>query len=129
MNKGRCLCGDVRFTLRGGLTSVVTCHCKMCRQWHGAPGPYTNTRWDEVEFEAKDGLAWYPSSSFAQRGFCRTCGSSLFWRRNGSADVSIAAGAVDDPTGLRSERHIYVADKGDWYAMTDGLPTLPGGGT
>jgi hypothetical protein len=122
MKRGRCLCGDVRFTLRGALSGVVTCHCKMCRRWHGAPGAYSNTKWDDLEFEEQDALEWYNSSSFARRGFCRSCGSSLFWQRIGHPQVSIAVGAIDDPTGLASEGHIYVAHKGDWYEITDGLP-------
>jgi hypothetical protein len=129
MKSGRCLCGAVRFTVAGSIGNVVTCHCKMCRQWHGAPGAYANARWDELQVGSGDSLAWYASSDFARRGFCRDCGSSLFWRRNGSGEVSIAPGAIDDPTGLRSQGHIYVAHKGDWYEIADGLKQSPDDGS
>jgi hypothetical protein len=115
----------VRFRISGELTPVVLCHCKMCRQWHGAPGPYTEARRADLAFDAADALQWYESSSFARRGFCRACGSSLFWERPDESVVSIAVGAIDDPTGLRTVKHIFVADKGDWYEIDDGLPQVP----
>lgn len=128
MATGGCLCGAVRFEVSGELREVAVCHCGMCRKWHGAPGPYTDAERDKIRFVGGEGLAWYESSSFARRGFCRRCGSSLFWERPGAARVSIAAGALDDPTGLRATRHIFVADKGDWYEIDDGLTQLPGTG-
>jgi hypothetical protein len=67
-------------------------------------------------------LRWYDSSDAAQRGFCGRCGSTLFWRANGRDSISIAAGTLDDATGLHGACHIHVADKGDYYSLTDGLP-------
>ena len=52
------------------------------------------------------------------------CGSSLFWEPIGEGRVSIAAGCLDKPTGLRTVRHVFVADKGDFYDITDGLEQL-----
>jgi hypothetical protein len=125
MRKGSCLCGAVRFRATGALSGVVVCHCKMCRQWHGAPGPYTSARREDLQLDQGDALEWYVSSSVARRGFCRKCGSSLFWERIGAANVTIAVGAIEDPTGLGTEKHIFVADKGDWYEIDDGLPKFP----
>ena len=60
----------------------------------------------------------------AERGFCPTCGASLFWRRIGSDHIDVAAGSVDAPTGLTLAAHIHVEDKGDYYQIDDGLPQL-----
>jgi hypothetical protein len=72
------------------------------------------------------GLSWYQSSSFARRGFCHTCGASLFWERpagEGPGDrISIMAGTLDSPSGLETEMHIYVEDAGDYYKINDSLP-------
>lgn len=122
MRKGSCLCGAVRFTIGGELGPVSFCHCRMCRRWHGAPGPYAEARREDVRFDAPDALQWYQSSSFSRRGFCRHCGSSLFWERLGGPTLDVVVGALDEPTGLRAEKHIYVAHKGDWYDIADGLP-------
>ena len=75
-----------------------------------------------IAIEGEDSLAWYAASGFAKRGFCKTCGSALFWKRDGADRVSILAGAFDLPSGLAAERHIFVAGKGDFYAIADGLP-------
>ncbi|WP_254870356.1 GFA family protein [Celeribacter sp. HF31] len=47
------------------------------------------------------------------RGFCRFCGSSLFYRRNDEDGLGIAAGCLDIPTGLHIGQHIFLKDKGD----------------
>lgn len=119
---GGCLCGAVRFETTGALRPVAYCHCGQCRKWHGHIGAYTNAPNDRFKLVHDEGLSWFASSDFAQRGFCGKCGSSLFWRRNQGDSISIAAGSFDGKTGLKAERHIYVPDKGDYYDITDGLP-------
>ena len=65
----------------------------------------------------------------ARRGFCGACGSSLFWDAPGRATVSIAAGTLDQPTGLPVISHVHTATLADWDVLPeDGLPRHPGGG-
>ena len=119
---GRCLCGAVTFEVRGSLRDVVDCHCGMCRRQHGHVAAYTAV--DDPGLRVIDGrgaLAWYASSDQAERGFCRECGSSLFFRPKRGTYTAIAAGTLDGPAGLKTVRHIYVADKGDYYEIADGL--------
>lgn len=113
---GRCLCGAVTFA---GVVKrdLQACHCTQCRRWSGHV-------WAGVTSERLDVqgvVTWFRSSERAERGFCPTCGSSLFWRPNGGA-IEVAPGAVDAPTGLRLIGHIHTADQGDYYDITDGLP-------
>ncbi len=122
---GRCLCDAVTLEIRGPLRDVVVCHCGQCRRQHGAPPSYTAAAWSDVRMKGEENLAWYQSSPAARRGFCSKCGASLFWEPMGSGRVSIAAGCLDKPTDLRTVRHIYVADKGDFYEIKDGLEQLP----
>ncbi|MEL6736267.1 MAG: GFA family protein, partial [Pseudomonadota bacterium] len=56
--------------------------------------------------------------------FCSTCGSALFWKSNGSVKTSILAGSMDGETRLALDRHIFVANKGDYYDVADGLPSF-----
>jgi len=121
---GRCLCGAVHFEIRGPLRDVVVCHCGQCRRQHGAPPSYTAAPWSNVKLSGTNHLKWYQSSELARRGFCRICGSSLFWEPIGTGRVSISAGSLDKPTGLRIIRHIFVSDKADFYEITDGLEQL-----
>ena len=57
-------------------------------------------------------LRWHEHDG-ARRGFCGVCGSRLFWDRE-RPTISIAAGSVDEPTGLTTGRHIYLESAGDW---------------
>ena len=119
---GSCLCGAVRFTTRGPLRGVIYCHCSQCRKQTGHHYAATNVPDGNIVIEGSESLSWYRSSPEAQRGFCRTCGSALFWKRDRSDYVSVLAGSFDQPSGLEGCSHIFVADKGDYYAITDGLP-------
>mgnify|MGYP000570492400 CR=1 FL=1 len=119
---GGCLCGAVRFRLDGPQRDVVLCHCGQCRRWHGHVGAYTSVDSDGLTLTEQRGLAWFRSSSFAQRGFCRECGSSLFWQADGKKIISITAGALDAPTHLATTIQIFTEDRGDYYALDESIP-------
>ncbi len=125
---GHCLCGGVDFTVSGRLRDLSQCHCGQCRRWHGHAPIYTKARLADMTFSAQDDLAWFVSSDRARRGFCRRCGSSLFWHRLNDEAISISAGAFDPPFGPRLKHHIFVADKSDYYDIADALPKFPGTG-
>jgi hypothetical protein len=115
----------VRFEVRGPLRDVLLCHCRECRRWAGHAWAATSARREDLHVEG-DTLRWVDSpesDTHARRGFCSACGSSLFWEAPGSETVSIAAGALDGPTGLRTVAHVYAPQAGDYYALPeDGLP-------
>ncbi len=119
---GRCLCGAVRYEIAGPTRGVVICHCGQCRRAHGHLGAYAAVARDRLGLHESRGLAWYESSDTARRGFCRECGSVLFWEQRQANRINVAAGGIDTPTGLETVAHVYVADKGDYYEITDGLP-------
>ena len=125
---GSCLCGAVRFEINGGLKQVVGCHCAMCRKQTGH-FLATATAWlDEFTFTDETGLQWYRSSDHSRRGFCNKCGSVLFFATDGDGRISITAGSLDAPTGLSMAAHIFVANKGDYYTIDDGLEQYSQGG-
>lgn len=121
-HSGSCLCGRVRFTAAGPLRGVIFCHCTQCRKQSGHHYAATDVADGDLTLTGSENITWYVASDRARRGFCRTCGSALFWKANGSARTSILAGAFDKPSGLAGERHIFVAAKGDYYDIADGLP-------
>ncbi len=122
VHSGSCLCGAVRFTASGPLRGVVYCHCSQCRKQTGHYYAATNVADAGLSIEGAGNITWYSASSFARRGFCATCGSALFWKYNESDETSVMAGAFEHPSGLKGEVHIFVRDKGDYYAIDDGLP-------
>jgi hypothetical protein len=123
---GRCLCGAVTYEVRGPLRDVLICHCQECRRWHGHASASTAARREDLVLVEPQGLRWIESpqsDAGARRGFCAHCGSSLFWDAPGRPTVSIAAGTLDEPTGLKVIAHWYVSQAGDYYDLpADGLP-------
>ena len=124
IRRGSCLCGAVRYQVTGDMRPVVTCHCVQCRKTSGHFVAATSAAHDDIEVEGQ--VTWYSSSPEARRGFCAVCGSSLFWEETGGTRLSIHAGTLDGVTGLETSGHIFVADKGDYYALADGLPQASG---
>ncbi|MFO0600827.1 MAG: GFA family protein [Myxococcaceae bacterium] len=120
--KGGCECGGVEFRLSPPLRPVVWCHCSKCQRFHGGPGAYTTAPRAALRFTRRTGLKWWNASKTVQRGFCGKCGASLFFSDSDSDTVSIAAGALTSPTGLKSSLHIFVGSKPDWYQLHDDLP-------
>jgi hypothetical protein len=119
---GGCLCGAVRYQVRGTLRPVIMCHCTQCRRSTGHVMASTAARHADFHLVKDEGLEWYTSSAEARRAFCRRCGSTLFWQGAGRGYISIAAGTLDDSSGLETACHIFVADKGGYYAISDGRP-------
>jgi len=122
IHTGSCLCGAVHFKTTGQLRGVVYCHCSQCRKQSGHYYATTNVLDKDLSVEGAENITWYRSSEFAERGFCRTCGSALFWKSPRLDYTSVLAGLFDKPTGLTEYCHIYLADKGDYYSVDDELP-------
>ena len=129
MHEGSCLCGAVRFTVEGDLPAPSACHCTKCRKHTGHYEAGTDVPRTALTINGIEHVTWYRSSDDVRRGFCATCGSSLFFDRTGADWIGIAMGAFDTPTQAKLALHIFVADKGDYYEIADGLPqyaSVPG---
>lgn len=122
ISTGGCLCGEVRYEIHGPLRGVVNCHCSMCQRQHGNFGPHTKARKVNITITKDSGLGWFKTSEIARRGFCKECGSSLFWEPFELDATGILAGSLDAPIGLETIGHIFVGEKSDFYEITDGLP-------
>ena len=116
----RCLCGGVEVTITPPLRDVVICHCSLCRRWGTLAGAYTAAPRDTVAVSGEN-LEWYVDDRGRRRGFCRACGSSLMWD-DGGETISISAGALDEPTGLRTVLRIFTADAAGWEYVPDDVP-------
>lgn len=121
-SRGGCHCDGVRFRVRGPLRPVLACHCRTCRRLSGHFVAATAAPRTAITIEGE--VRWYRTSDTARRGFCPVCGAQLFW--DGPWDtLSIHAGALDGPTDLRLSGHIFCAEKGDYYEISDALPQAP----
>ncbi len=121
MHHGSCLCGAVTFDVDGDLPGPDACHCTSCRKHSGHVFASTDVPRSAVTIRGEDKIGWYQSSEKARRGFCSICGSSLFWDPLHRDWIGIAMGAFDAPTETRLHVHIFTAEKGDYYDISDGV--------
>lgn len=122
VEKGSCLCGSVRYEVHGKLRPIVACHCTQCRKSTGHFMAATAAKRDQFVLVTSDQLEWFKSSNGARRGFCRRCGSTLFWEGKGRNFISIAAGTLDTDPNIEIVQHIYTANKGCYYSINDNVP-------
>ncbi len=119
--EGGCLCGAVRYRITKPVNHIDVCHCSMCRKHSGGVGLGLEAPTGGLEWTGEENIQTYVSSPWAERGFCRLCGSSLFWRMtaDGPAEgmISLSAGTLDDLNGLPLKTEIYIDHKPDSYAF------------
>ena len=122
MHKASCLCGAVTIEVEGKLPPPSSCHCTQCRKHSGHFEASTDVPRSALTVRGAEKVTWYRSSERVRRGFCSVCGSSLFWDPLDKDWTAVAMGAFDGPTHTELTRHIFVAEKGDYYQIADGLP-------
>ena len=128
-HNGSCLCGSVRYALRGELGKITLCHCVQCRKAQGgaavAAAPVK-----VAEFEITAGaelLRAFESSPGKERVFCSRCGAPLYSRRVAEPDfLRLRLGTLDTPAGKIPAAHIWVSDKADWDVICDDIPQHAG---
>lgn len=125
IHKGSCLCGRIRYEIRGDLHGVLNCHCSMCRKAHGAAFR-TRASVKAVEFHwlsGEDLLTYYESSPGERRSFCRVCGANLITKFDRYPEVyGFPLGTLDTDPGVKPGRHVFVGSKAPWHEITDDLP-------
>ena len=122
---GGCWCGGIRYEITTKPGPISFCHCGQCRRQHSHVGAYTTFPRDALRVLKDETLAWYQSSGRARRGFCSRCGAGVFWDPVGEARMDVTAGSLDQPTGLKADKHIWVEFKADYYEIgEDGLPRV-----
>ena len=114
---GQCLCGAVAFTAVPENDEAGACHCGMCQRWAG--GVSIMCSCESLTITKADGLGIYNSSEWGERGFCRECGSSLFWRAKEGWHSSVSAAAFDNYDNLRMTLEIFYDRKPGFYALAN----------
>lgn len=122
---GQCLCGAVRLEARAREPVVDACHCDICRRWSG--GPMMAVEADDV-VTVEDGghLAVYGSSEWAERGFCRECGTHLFYRLKEHVHYVLPVGMLDEGPGWVFKSEIFIDEKPDFYAFANETRRMTG---
>jgi hypothetical protein len=128
MRDGGCLCGAVRYRVRGAPRSVVHCHCAICRRASGAP-VVTWAIFPHESFEITAGApAVIRSSAHAERTFCARCGSPIGFRDDRRPDwIDVTVATLDDAAALPPTGHVWTESRLPWFDTADHLPRLPRG--
>lgn len=120
--KGSCLCGAIEVTAPDH-DEINACHCSICRRWSGGPmfavhcGP-------EVVFSGA-APARFRSSDWAERGFCATCGTHLFYYLLQGGEYILPAGLFQD-RDFTLANQLFIDEKPDFYGFSNDTPVLTG---
>jgi len=118
------MCGAVRYELADTPGEYAACHCAMCRKFSGGILLGLEVPPGGLAWQGKDNVQTYTSSDWAERGFCKICGTSLFWRLTAPGPMqgllSLSAGSLDDMTGLNFAAEVYIDAKPDSHAFAGG---------
>ena len=120
---GYCLCKAVRVFIPPAAHHVSACHCDMCRRWGG--GPLLSIESGRgVVIEGEENVTVYRSSDWAERGFCKHCGSHLFYRTHDQGFYALPAGLFDKADHLNFALQVFIDQKPPYYSFADETKTM-----
>ncbi len=122
---GQCLCGAVKFTATPKNDEVGVCHCGTCRK-HAAGPFFAVDCGDTLVFENEDKVGVYKSSDWAERGFCKNCGSTLFWRTPDRKSNILAVDLLNDPGALKLDHEVFIDEKPTYYSFAEKTKQMTG---
>jgi len=121
---GSCLCGAVRVRVNTP-GELGVCHCETCRNWGG--GPYISVECGkDVSFSDSGHIVSYPSSEWANRGFCKACGTHLYYKYLQTGDYFMPAGLFKDDEEFEITAQIFIDQQPHYYAFANDTPKLTG---
>lgn len=123
--EGGCLCGAVRYRVRGRPATSGTCHCRTCLKTASAPElPYA--QFPTAAFQITQGTPTdYRSSAHVTRSFCGRCGSPLTYRHHAKPDwLDVMTCSLDEPDRVPPAFHVWTSHKPAWSVIGDGLPAF-----
>ena len=123
--KGSCICGEVNFSVKEISRNIGACHCNTCRKWGGGPLLAIDCG-TKVSFEGKDNIAVYNSSEWAERAFCKECGSHLFYRLKGTGQYIMPAGLIDSDIEFNFDHQVFIDEQPAYYCFSNKTSDMTG---
>ncbi|CAM3675158.1 GFA family protein [Xenorhabdus thuongxuanensis] len=123
MNKGHCLCGAVSVKTNQRIEDINVCHCKICQKWNGGPFLSVDCK-DDLKIEGAENISTYPSSEWAERAFCKRCGTHLFYHLHHPSAYYVPVSLFDNSHYSKLSRQIYVDSKPAYYNFVEKTPML-----
>ena len=115
---GTCLCGGVTLSTGTTLDKFGACHCGLCRK--GGGGPYLEVECkSDVEIDGKENISVFDSSKWAERGFCKKCGTHLFYRLKQIDQYHVPLGLFGDSISPTFDAQVFIDQKPDNYSFNE----------
>lgn len=122
---GRCLCGAVTLTATPKSHDVGSCHCDMCRRWGGGPLLAVECETD-LSFSGEEHIGVFGSSDWAERGFCKECGTHLFYRLKGGSYYALPVGLFDGEGEWKLTEQVFIDEKPPFYSFSQKTHDMTG---
>jgi hypothetical protein len=119
MNKvtGQCLCKGVSLKFSLVRDSFGACHCGTCRKWSGSSTLAVEGK--DVKFTGEEFITVYSSSQWAERGFCKRCGTHLFYRLKAGGFINFPLGLLEDAAHFKFATQIFIDKKPENYSFAN----------
>ena len=122
ISSGKCLCGAVQIKITNMTDEVGACHCSTCRNWGG--GPFLSIdAGDQIEISGEDSMVIYNSSDWAERAFCKQCGTHLFYRIKQNQQHHVLAGLMGNGEGAHLDHQVFIDEKPEYYSFAQETET------
>ena len=129
---GGCACRTIRYRLNSRPFDSSWCHCRNCQRISGAPA-IVHAMLPRPHFaveQGRDSLGHVRLTDFAERVFCRECGSPLATLLDHQPEtIDIVVASLDDPGALPPEFHIFVESRVAWFDPGEAFTATPAAGT
>lgn len=117
-SKANCLCGAVEITANEINPKFTVCHCNSCRGWGGAPF-FALQCGTNVSINGGEKIKIYESSSWASRGFCRECGTHLFYKLKQTGEYNMAVGIFENLTEIEMDMQYFSDQRPSYYCFSN----------
>ncbi|NKB31950.1 MAG: GFA family protein [Pseudomonadales bacterium] len=121
---GTCLCEAVKISTTSPLNKVEVCHCSMCRKWGSGPC-FSMNAGSDVTIQGSDSIASYQSSEWAERAFCKKCGTHLYYLFKGPNHYLVTPGLFTD-LNPEFDMQIFIDEKPEYYCFSNDTKNLTG---
>lgn len=118
MATGTCLCGAVTVSFPVGKETFDACHCGMCRKWGGGPALTVDSA-GAATFQGEEFIATYSSSDWAERGFCKRCGTHLFYRLKETGFCNFSLGLLQGNESFKFHLQVFIDKKPENYSFAN----------
>ena len=122
---GKCLCGSVELEVEYTSNEIAACHCSMCRNWGGGPMLAIDCA-DCVTISDETSVTRFPSSQWADRGFCKKCGTHLFYYLKPASQYHIPIGLLQTDNSFTFSHQIFIDEKPEYYSFSNETQNMTG---